>query len=154
MSKGRSAGWVLSMALLMALAACDFNDNGYPDVAGTYSGRFQYGHESRDLTHAGSLVVGVRQSGSSVTIQPWVVWAGSGTARPMPDISGTINGTGSIENINGSGLLYSGNTVSCGYARVIRFTIVITGNSLKWNERASQDNCGDQIINAILTDDE
>ena len=152
MSKGRSAGWVLSMALLMALAACDTNDNSIPDVAGTYSGDFLARRPDLDAERSGRMTAMVEQSGGQVTISGFVKMSGGLESLPLFPVTENIDETGVLANIISGGFYSSDFTTDrCGNHTRSSFTIAFTDNQMTWEEIYSTDLCGRDMYTTTKT---
>ena len=147
--QNQSVGWVLAMAWLVTLAACDFNSNNIPDVAGDYSGEYWLMDTMRDgdqRERNGELSVKVEQSGSRITIN------GSSRTEDFEhshEMTGNITESGRLEiadigPIGGGYSHYSGGL--CGSRRV-EFSIEFTGGRMTWRELAlySNNDCLESI---------
>ena len=145
--------WVLSMALLGALAACDLTDNSpkFPDVAGTYEGEYSIQLDDGDES-SNEMRLRIDQSGSEVSISGTFHF-GSGEYS-VADMTGDIDENGVFDTSSRG--LFEGvfrEDTECGNVRVSGFYMEFSGNRLDWQERVSFTECFDFRLSATLRKD-
>ena len=155
----QSVGWVLAMALLVSLSACDFGDN-IPDVAGTYSGTSHVRWRDADGvegTRQDAASVIVQQSGSQVTIGD-PSSDGVGSTSSISVITGDLDETGSLQNIRfqfDDGIIVTGDTHEiprCGLTRGFQnTTISFSGNQMIFQMTLFYAYCGSASMTSNLS---
>ena len=146
----KSFGWVLAMALLATLAACDTNST--PDVAGTYTGDYWMRYTVADgyAESSGIFSLSVEQSGSKVRISGSGYYLPDGFLGRIRSVTGDLNESGILENISvdagqaGFAGSDSYEDAVCGTMTGIqsRTTMAFSGNQMRWQSTLSSEHCG------------
>ncbi len=134
-------------SIVLMLPACSYGPTSAsqsPDVAGTYSGPAQFSVDDT-LIQTVTMRIDVSQRDSQLTV-----------TSTMPDDDGpfpeTFTWTG---NIDATGLfaipLASASVPECGTYRTTEHSITFSGNTARYVERGTTDNCGTGSIVGTLT---